>query len=175
MERLFDENVGIVNIRPAEITKQQREQLFLKLADEVIENQYCKNGDIETIAYDLGKLTPNDSGFEKAKQLEDDSFLTYAFEGDFIDFLDGIDAEIHCVLNENVKLWVKAYDIKPKLEIAQKLLILSNLNRLQKANDIVYVNGIQEQTANYIIDIDPNRKGGIVIPFEVVESNCKII
>lgn len=111
MEKLFDETVGIVNIRPTQITKQQREELFLKLADEVMKYEYCKNGDRETIAYDLGKLSPNDSGFEKAKQLEYYSFLTYTFEGDFIDFLDGIDSEIRCVLKENVKLWVKAYGL----------------------------------------------------------------
>lgn len=175
MEKLFEETVGVTDIRPTEITKQQREELFLKLADEVIKYQYCKNGDRETIAYDLGKLTPNDSGFEKAKQLEDDSFLTYTFEGNFIEFLDIIDSQIYLILEENVKLWAKANDIKPKLAKGQKLLVLERLNWEQTADKIVFINGIRQLTATYVVDTDPNKKVGTIIPFETVESNCKII
>lgn len=68
-----------------------------------------------------------------------------------------------------------AYDIKPKLEIGQKLLIVKGLNWEQRAEKIVFVRGILPDTATYLIDQNPNRSGGTVIAFEIVESNCKKI
>jgi hypothetical protein len=173
MEKLFDETVGITKIRPTKITKQQRKDLFLKLADEIIENQYSKS-DRDTIANDLAELSDYDTGFEKAKALEQDGIGNYTFEGDFIDFLEGIGDEKYWVLQENVKLWVKAHNPNPKFDVGQKLIIEVDLNREQRAGGVIYINGIKDETATYIIDKDPNKGGGFIIAYELVESNCKI-
>ncbi len=40
--------------------------------------------------------------------------------------------------------------------------------------DTVYVNGVDEERAVYIIDKDPNRKGGTVLEYERVEESCSL-
>jgi hypothetical protein len=174
MEKLFDETVGVQKERPTKITIQQEEKLYLDLAQEIIGNQYSSCS-IDIITNDLKKLFITDSGFEKAKALQDNGYGTYQFNGDFIDTLDNMYYGIYTALQENVKIWVKAHDIKPKLTKGSKLLIKETLNREQIKNEIIYVTGIKNETGEYLIDKDPNRNGGSIISYEKIEANCEIL
>lgn len=175
MEKLFDDTLLIQKERPMQITKQQEEKMFVDLAKECIKQQYSSD-DEETIAEDLKELSINDSGFEKAKDLEDNGNADYEFSGDFIDWLDNIDSNRCAVLEENVKLWVKAHNPQPKFEKGNKLLInesLSCITSLRK-NCIVYVTTINMERAYYCISEDKDMQGGYRFAFEKVEANCEI-
>jgi hypothetical protein len=174
MESLFEETVGVQKHRPTKITNQQRDKLYIELAQEIIDNNYSSS-DINVISEDLKNLFTTDSGFEKAKALENNGNGTYRFNGDFVDSLDNIDYEIYTVLQENVKLWAKAHDVKPRFTKGLKLFIKETLNREKIKGETVYINGIQEDTATYLIDKDPNRNGGTVFAFEKIEANCEIL
>ena len=160
MEKLFDDTLFVQKERPTQITKQQEEKMFIELAKEVIENQYSDD-DEETIAEDLKELSRNDNGFEKAKDLKSNGNASYEFDGDFIDWLDGMDYKRSEILTENVKLWVKAHNPQPKLEKGPKLKIeeaLSYLKDLRK-DCVVYVIGINMEQAYYTISDDKEKQG----------------
>lgn len=175
MEKLFDDNLLIQKERPTQITKQQEEKMFVDLAKEVIKYQYSSD-DEETIAEDLKELSQRDNGFEKAKDLESDGNASYTFDGDFIDWLDGMDYSRDEILKENVKLWVKAHNPQPKLEKGIKLKIVESLSYSKdlRKDNIVYVTGINMEQAYYTISDDKEKNGGYVLAFEKVELNCEV-
>jgi hypothetical protein len=173
MEKLFDDTLFVQKERPTKITDQQEEKMYLDLAKDCIKQQFSSD-DEETIAEDLKKLSINDSGFEKAKDLEDNGDASYEFNGDFIDWLDWIDYERSDILSKNVKLWVKAHNPQRKFEKGTKLKIVSNLNREKLVGEFIYITGFREDEANYLVDKDINRQGGTVISYEKVEANCEI-
>ena len=176
MEKLFDDTLLIQKERPTKITAQQAEKMYLDLAKDCIEQQFSSD-DEEVIAEDLKELSVNDSGFEKAKYLEDNGNADYEFSGDFIDWLDAMDYERSSILKENVKLWVKAHNPQPKLKEGDKLEIVVALSFSKdlRKDCIVYVTGINMEQAYYTISEDKAMKGGYVLAFEKVESNCIVI
>lgn len=174
METLFKDTEGVNKERPTQITKQQKKKLCLKLAKEIIEKDYSTNNE-EDIAEDLSNIDTLGSGFEIAKKLDDCGIATYKFSGDFIDFLDGINCEERIVLSENIKLWVRSWNPQPKFKKGQKIEIINTLNVKLLKGEIVYVNEIRSEEATYLIDKNPNRKGGILITYEKAESNCKVV
>lgn len=175
-QKLFDDTLFVQKERPTKITAQQEEQMYLDLAIECIENQYSSS-DQQTIVEDLKKLSINDSGFEKAKELEDDGSGDYKFNGDFIDWLDFMDNIRHQILSENVNLWVKAHNPHPKFQKGIKLKINADISRTKdlRKDCIVYVTGIKLDEANYYIYPNSENNGGYVLPFEKVEENCEVI
>jgi hypothetical protein len=174
MEKLFDDTLFVQKERPTKITEQQEEKMYLDLAKECIKYQY--SSDDETIAEDLKELSTNDSGFEKAKDLEDNGNASYEFDGDFIDWLDGMDYKRSDILKENVKLWVKAHNPKPKLEKGTKLKITGHLSYQKdlKTDCIVYITGVKLEEANYYIHPNSENNSGYVLAFEKVELNCEV-
>ena len=175
MEKLFDDTLLIQKERPTKITKQQEEKMFIDLAKECIKYQYSSD-DEETIAEDLKELSTNDSGFEKAKDLEDNGNASYEIDGDFIDWLDWTDHKRSEILTENVKLWVKAHNPQPKLENGTKLKIVESLSYSKdlRKDCVAYVTGINMEQAYYTISDDKEKQGGYVLAFEKVESNCEV-
>jgi hypothetical protein len=175
MEKLFDDTLLIQKERPTKITAQQEEKMYLDLVKQCIKNQYSSD-DEETISEDLKKLSNNDSGFEKAKDLERNGNASYEFDGDFIDWLDGIDYERRKILEENVKLWVKAHNPQPKLEKGTKLKIVETISYTKdlKKDCFIYITGINMELAYYTVSGDKDKKGGYVLAFERVELNCII-
>jgi hypothetical protein len=175
MEKLFDDTLLIQKERPTQITKQQEEQMFIDLAEEVIKNQYSFDYK-KIIIDDLKELSINDSGFEKAKYLEENGMGSYEFDGDFIDWLDSMDYKKNSILTENVKLWVKAHNPQPKLQKGNKLKIIESISysKYLKKDCIVYVTGLNYEQAYYTISEDKERKGGYVLAFEKVESSCEL-
>lgn len=173
MEKLFDDTLFVQKDRPTKITSQQEERLFIDLAKEIIENRYSDSSE-ETIIEDLKQLCWNDSGFSRAKDLERSGSGSYEFDGDFIDWLDGMDWKRRDILEENIKLWVKAHNPQPKFVIGDRLNVIEMLNYEKKRGAVVYVTGINYESAYYLIDENPDRKGGTVIIYEVVEERCVV-
>ena len=175
MEKLFDDSETFQKERPKEITEKQENELYSKLAKEIISNGWCIDELEEDIIYDLKHLSRNDTGFEMAKDLEDYNMkCNYEIDTDFIYWLDDFDYRFRKVLDENVKDWVKAIKPKPLFEKGQKLIVNEFINYKIKKDMVVYVNGISEESAYYLIDPNPEKKGGIVIPYEVVEEKCVV-
>jgi hypothetical protein len=172
-EKLFDDTMFVQKERPTGITSKQEEDLFVKLANEIIDDNYS-NSDVDRIVCDLKELSLNDTGFEMAKHLEDYGQAEYRIDGSFIDWLDDYGWEWRDLARQNVRLWVKAHEPKNKFEKGVKLILTKDLNWTQRKGDVVYLNGIQEAEANYLVDKDPARSGGTVIAYEKLESCCEI-
>ena len=173
MNKLFDDKLFVQKERPTKITKQQEEKLLLKLSNEVIEENFSSDC-VEDIAEDLRKLSTYDSGYEMAKSLESNGNCRYDIDSRFIDWLDFCNQERDYVLNDNIRLWVKAHDVKSKYKKGNKLKVLEPLTYGVNVSDDIYITGVKSKEANYLIDKDPNRNGGIMIPFERVEQCCDI-
>lgn len=172
MNKLFDDTLYVQKERPVRITNQQKDELYVKLANEVIEGNYS-NSYIKVIIDDLRSLNINDSEYEKAKNLENYGTGSYDISIEFIEWLDCMRFYKDEILRDNIKLWVKANNPQPKFKTGTKLIIENSLNIQKTKGSIVYVTGIRNDEANYLIDSDINRSGGTVIAYEKVESNCK--
>lgn len=171
MEKLFDDLQCFQKERPTDLTNSQKEEFYYSLAKEIKENNWSDDS-IECIIHDLKELSMHDSGYEMAKDLEGYRMsANYNIDTDFIYWLDDFHFKYSRVLDENVAMWVKAHNPQPKYEIGQKLIIESTLNYKQKKGDIVYVNGINKEKAYYLVDADKNKKGGIILNYEILESN----
>ena len=174
MEKLFNDSELFQKERPKKITEEQEKKIYKELAQEILDNGWCKD-DIEDIVSDLKKLSKNDSGYEMAKDLEGYNMnCSYDIDTDFIYWLDDFDYQFRKELEKNIKDWVQAHDIKPKFEKGTKLLITEYLCYKKGKGLIVYVNGFTDYGC-YLIDEDFNRNGGTVLAYELVESCCEVI
>jgi hypothetical protein len=173
MDKLFDDTLYVSKDRPTAITPQQSEALFLKLAEEAIDNGYSGD-DVEVIKEDLNELSLNQSGFEIAKDLESQGRADYDFEGDFIDWLGNMSSRRNEIVRENVKLWAKAHNPQPKFKKGDELVVTDTIAYMIKPNLIMYVYEIRMDEGIYIMAIDKEQKGGYVLEFERVEECCKL-
>jgi hypothetical protein len=112
MNTLFRKDDFFVKERPCKLTNGQKETFYLEKAKEVISNGWSKS-DPETIAEDLESICRlHDNGFEMAKQIENELGY-YDIDVSFCEFLESLDFAYCEAVNENVKAWVKAHEIKP--------------------------------------------------------------
>ena len=172
MEKLFDDSLFIQKLRPTSITEAQEEELYLRLAKEIVKFGYSEDS-IEEIVDDLKELCEGSSGFEMAVIL-DKTGGNYTFSGDFINFLDSMFMKRSSILRENVVLWVQAHNPKPKFIKGTKLKVNKTLNSKIVENDIVYVTGLNHEQAYYTLDENPNRQGGTIIIYEKAEECCEV-
>lgn len=175
MEKLFDDTLFVKNERPRELTEQQKKKFVEDVAHQIIKYKYSSD-DHDMIVEDLDDidLFLGNSGFELAKELDSSGDCEYTFEGDFIDFLDRIRFDIRSAVNENVKLWVKAYNPQPKLEKGTKLTITGFLNPKLKKDVVVFITGFREEEAIYLVSEDKNNQGGTLIAYEKLEQNSVV-
>jgi len=172
MEKLFKEKEIFQKERPVKLTDSQKKEFYLKLAEEVIKNNWSTD-DEEAIAEDLSNLSFYDNGYEMAKELEGcHSDAYYDIDPSFCEWLDDIEHLYRREVDENVKVWVKAHEIKPKYSKGTKLNVLMDFSQSFKRGDVIYITGIYENTALYVLHSDPDHKGGVLIPFEKVEKCC---
>lgn len=173
MEKLFDTTEFFQKERPTEPTKSQVEEFYKKMAKEIKKEKFSSSEESEIIE-DLKDLFPfSDSGFEMAKELDGyTANAEYDIDSSFIDWLEDLQWEYRKLNDVNVKEWVKCHNPLPMFQKGQKLEIMEKLCYQKDVGKIVYVNGFQEDKANYLIDEDPNRQGGTILPYELVESRC---
>lgn len=175
-EKLFPDSETFTKDRPLKITDEQKKAFLTQIAREIIKNRYSTDS-LEEISEDMFNVVNfNDSGYEIAKDLDNDGQATYDIDSQFIEFLEGLSWRKDDILKGNVKAWVKAHNIRPSYNKGQQLTINIKLNHLKTfaAGEVVYINGVQPETATYLVDTDPKKNGGTVIPFERVETNCVI-
>src|SRR5690606_2298927 len=112
---LFSDKDVFQKERPATITEAQENEFFQKMTAEIISDGWSRSN-MAVIVSDLKELYPLDDGFEMAKDLEGYRFRGhYNIDSGFVEWLEGLDSEYGQVIQENVKAWVQAHDIKPKL------------------------------------------------------------
>jgi len=172
MTKLFNDSEVFTKERPTKPTQQQLTTFYSQMAKEIIAEGYSSS-DEEDIIADLINLDVRDNGFEMAKSLE--SFrakASYDISVDFCEWLEWFSNEYRRLNEKNIEDWVKAHNIKPQLKKGQKLAITITLNFYNKAGKIIYITGINEQRAYYLIAEDHNRNGGTIIPYEKLEANC---
>jgi len=175
MDKLFSDSETYTKVRPIKITAEQEQQFYKGLAEEIIDNKWSES-DVEDIAEDISKLSLHDNGYEIAKSLEGSrNKAYYEIDVEFCEFLDCISWKKGNILENNVKDWVKAHNPQPKFLHRQRLIVEKDLNREKKIGTIVFVTGLAEERACYLIDENPEREGGTIIAYELVESNCKPI
>lgn len=171
---LFSDSETFTKERPTKLGETQENEIWQKLAKDVIANGWSDDG-IETIIEDLQNLSMLDSGYEMAKDLEGfGSNGNYDIDTSFIEWLDMLYIEFDNAKRENVKRWVKAHSIKPKYEIGTQLVVKEQFSRspeLQVGN-VIFVNGIYENEAKYCVSSEKESKRNILIIFENIERCC---
>lgn len=174
MEKLFNDSETFTKERPTKATEQQLRKFYEETAEEIIDNDWS-NSDIEDIIIDLSNLDMSDNGYIVAKRLDDYSNkASYNINPCFVDFLDNLSWEKSNLVRQNIKDWVKAHNPKPKLKKGDELIVKTPLFFGNKIDSIIYITGIKEEEACYLMHEDKNNNGGYVISFEKVEENCKL-
>ncbi len=156
--------------RPIKITDEQKKEILTEVAENIIEWN-ISNDSIETIVDDLeGILDSNDTGFKMAKEI-DESFGyagNYKMNSTFVELLESIDSLKSDKKRINMQKWVKENNIKPKYKKGDKFTLKVSAFRYS-IGDLIYINYLKEDTAHYVVDKDPNRKGGTIVTYEDLE------
>lgn len=157
--------------RPNKITEKQKKKVFLETADEIIQWRLA-DSERDLIAEDLESIYDSCStGFELAKELEDSwSLVNYTFSSNLVEILETLSSSMDDEKRKNIKEWVKAHDIRPNLKKGQKVKLKLAPFFSFNVNDEVFINYFREETAQYVIDKDPNKKGGTLVDYEKLES-----
>lgn len=170
---LFKDSEVFMKQRPEEITKEQEDQIWEDLAQEVIDNKWSKN-DIEDIVDDLQDLSKSDSGYEMAKYLEDWGGAVYDIKTSFIEWLDNLDYKFYQAKRDNVREWVKAHDVKPKIQIGTQFTVKEFISRWPelKVGKVIFINGLDERQAQYLVSNDKDSPENILVNYEIIEKGC---
>lgn len=175
MDKLFKDSEVYTEKRPTKITDAQRQKYFEEVAEEIKGNGWSTST-IERIVQDLSEISPNDNGYQAAKKLESWPCKgSYSIDAMAVEFLDCFNSNKDDILTENIKVWVKAHNIKPKLPFGTKLIIEKTLNHLLPTQMEIYITGMQLEEAYYMVSEDKNKNGGYCVDYEIIESHCKII
>ncbi len=172
-ETLFNDSEVFTTERPKVITDKQQEEFLHEIAAEIIKDGYSKSNK-SNIIEDLRRINFLDSGYDIAKEIEHGN-ARYSIDSNFVEFLEGLNYKRGNLLENNIKSWVSANKIQPKLKVGDELIINKDLNFLNKSGMTVYVTGALADRGAYLIDADRNRKGGNVIEYERVEECCSIV
>lgn len=174
---LFNDSEVFQKERPTKATEKQETEFYLKAAQEIIDGGWCTY-DVEDIAKDLKRLNNHyDNGFDLGKKFDDGYNIECSYDVDvaFCEWLDCLYSDYEQLIRDNERTWVKAHDIKPLFEKGAKLNVIKTVCHGITAGMIVYVNGGRMDEGKYWIDIDPNKKGGTVLEYEIVENCCELI
>lgn len=174
MQKLFTDAETFQKERPTKITELQKQNFYKEMAEEIIKGGWS-NDAAEKIMEDMAEISVHDTGYEIAKELEGFYMkASYNIDTEFIEFLDNFGYNKSQILQKNIQDWVAAHNPQPKLKEGQKLIIESPLNYKMGKGETVYINGFLEKDACYLIDKNPEKKGGTIIAYEKVERCCLI-
>jgi hypothetical protein len=171
---LFKDSEVFVKERPTKLGEKQEAEIWLKIAQEVIDNDWSDNS-IDDIIEDLQGLSKFDDGFEKAKDLDGwKGNASYTIDSEFVSWLDNFDSEFNDAIKENVRRWVKAHDIKPKLETGTKLIINTQFSKdpKMKVGETIYINGFYEKEAEYYVSTEKGVSRNLCVHYEKIEQCC---
>lgn len=171
-EKLFDDKETFVKERPKKLPKVLEDNLYMEIAQEIIDENYSQS-DLEDIADDIASLNLSENGYELAKKLENGNAY-YDIDVDFCEYLDGLSMKKHRALNELVKQWVAAHDVKPKLESKIQIRFIKDNPHFKVGTELWIVSRINNE-ARYILNPDYKAEGGRLVPYEDVEAACEII
>jgi hypothetical protein len=168
--KMFSDAEVFQKERPHTLTNAQLGKFFTDMAKEVKKNNWSCDS-IEDIAEDLSDLNLNQNGFEMGKDLEGyNRKANYEIEVDFLEFLESLEYSKMQIVNQNVKDWVKAHDIKPKLNKGYEFIGSNKLHTKMRGEELV-ITDIYEDTAQYVVRLkNSNKKTGYLIDFEKVEE-----
>jgi hypothetical protein len=130
--KLFKDSEVFIKERPNFITKQQKEELIKSVAKDIIKYGFyeCSLSDaIEDVTDNYHLFFSNEDGYLKAKLIED---YLYAINpsSEFVEYLDGLWYKQRTILDKNVKDWVLAHDVKPKLNKGDTVEYLSSAYKI---------------------------------------------
>ena len=166
---LFNDSEVFQRQRPNYLTPEQKRNFLLQKAEEIIHNNWSED-DKEEIANDLAQLIPfSGNGYRLAKEIEK-LHCTYDIDVDFCEFLDSIYHDYLLEIDRNVKDWVKAHNIKPKYDKGTEVLLKNKIYGI-KPNTVVFITGMYEDKAIYLIHEDKNRNGGYLVAYETLEKS----
>lgn len=169
MDTLFNDSEIFQKERPIALSKEQKRIFLLKQAAEIIINQWSDDN-AEDIADDLAMLVPfSGNGFELGKEIEKLNCY-YDVDLSFCEFLENLFHSYQIEIDKNVKDWVKAHSIKPKFEKGQKVILKNKLAGIP-AHTPVYITGLYEDRAIYLISEDKNKNGGYLVAYEKLENS----
>jgi hypothetical protein len=172
MSTLFNDSEVFQKERPTGPTEKQLEAMYAQIAQELIDDGYSED-DLATITEDIKNLYPfNQNGYELAKELEDNGCASYEFNAEFVEWLDWVCLRPLEIKSKNILDWVKAHNPQPKFAIGTKLYVMERLSLLLNKDQPVYIVGIDEQQACYVIHMSPTQTMGSLIAYERVESLC---
>lgn len=173
MDKLFSDSGTFQKERPTKLSKDKERELYLKLANEIIENGWSEY-DAEQIADDLSLLPRHEhNGYKLAKRLESTRLSTmYNIDAQFVDWLDCFAYELNDAVRGLVQEWIKAHDIKPKLTVGMKFNVDNNCAFWfhPKKTDVAYITGVDERSARYTVWHEKEHEGGILIEYERLEK-----
>jgi len=174
-QKLFNDSEVYQKERPKNITKEQEDDFYQDMAEQIIDNHWSKSP-IENIIHDLSEVSISDSGYEIAKSLEGYRMKgSYDIDSSFIEFLEGLDYEKRLILRNNVKDWVKAHNPKPKFKKGDKLLVVESIFYEMKKDSIIYITGNKEDEAVYYAHKNKDNNGGYILDYEEVENKCQLL
>ena len=171
MEKLINDSETFQKDRPLTITNLQRNEVLTEVAKD-IKNWNLSQDSIEQIVADLDEVyTSGESGFEMAKELDDgyNTFGSYEVGSSLVELLESLDSLVNDKKRINIQEWVKAHNIKPNLKKGDKVKLKLAPFFSFEVGDEIYINYLKEDTAHYVVDKDPNRKGGTVLEYEKLE------
>ena len=173
MEKLFDDGPFMQKERPKDLTSKQKEDFYRDKAKEIIKDG-VSDDDLETIIEDLKKLSQYDDGYELAKKLERIGEASYDIDTSFVEWLDWMFHSYREIQRKNERDWVKAHNIKPKLEIGVPYQLKENLDRDYLKEQTIYIIRYYELEGEYVINTKKDANGGRVIHFEIVEERVRL-
>lgn len=167
---LFPDSETFIKERPKGLTQQQKDELLRGIAEEAVKYNYVDD-DLDAIIEDLEEFYPFDGdAFDMAVDLRDRG---YEADSAFVEWLESLSMDYRKALDNNVRMWVAAHDVKPKFRVGDQLGVHERLNYKIPSGDVVFVNGVQEDLGRYLIHQERKNGAGYVIDFEVVEKNCE--
>ena len=168
MNKLFKDSETFQKERPLRITDTQELEVYNEVADEIIDWNLSTNSKKQIVKDLSDNYISNSDSIETANELRENC-SGYTFNSTFLEQIELIDCLISDKINENIKQWVEAHNIRPKYKIGDSFKLKKPLCYGDSNIDIVFITGIYKDRACYTISLDKNQKGGTLVTYERLE------
>lgn len=151
---LFEDSELFDKERPKTMTVIQSIKMYRDIAEDIMRNGWSKPWSLmEDIISDLEDISLHESGFEIAKELEATRNANYDFTPQFIEYLDGVGFKEISIIDQNIRNWVSAHDIKPKLKVCDTFTLKKTVKPHSKLikGSMWIVHRIDDDVAIYVL------------------------